>query len=114
MGGNGALINSSATATTYSGLITLGSATTINANAGTINLTNTGTITGSGFGLTLGGTGNGTLASVIGTVAGTVTKNGAGIWTLSGASTYTGTTTISAGTIKLGAAETALTLLWEQ
>ncbi len=100
----GALTNTSSTAVSYSGLITLGSATTIMANNGDISLTATGTITGSGNGLTIGGTGNGSLASIIGTVAGTLTKIGTGTWTLSGNSTFTGATTIANGTLKLGAA----------
>ena len=100
----GALTNSSATAVSYSGLITLGSASSIITNAGDINITNVGTITGGGFGLTMGGSGNGSVSSIIGTGAGTVTKIGTGTWTLSGSSTYTGLTTISAGTLKLGAA----------
>ena len=103
----GALTNSVATAVTYSGLITLGSATSIVASSGAITLSNTGTITGSTFGLTLGGTVGGSLASIIGTGTGTVTKAGTSTWTLSGASTYTGITTISAGTLKLGAAGNA-------
>jgi autotransporter-associated beta strand protein len=101
---SGALTNTSATAASYSGLITLGSASSIVTNAGDINVSNTGTITGDTFGLTLGGTGNGSLASILGTTTGTLTKSGTGTWTLSGASTYTGLTTISAGTLKLGAA----------
>jgi autotransporter-associated beta strand protein len=101
----GALTNSSATNVTYTGLVTLGSTgVSIATNAGSINLSNAGTITGSGFALTLGGTGNGSLSSIIGTGTGTLTKSGTGTWTLSGSSTYTGTTTISAGTLKLGAA----------
>src|ERR1041385_5740946 len=100
----GALTNSSATGVSYSGLITLGSASSVVASAGDINITNTGTITGATFGLTLGGIGNGSLASIIGTTSGTVTKSGTGTWTLSASNTYTGTTTISAGTLKLGAA----------
>src|SRR5262249_4384919 len=55
-------------------------------------------------GLTLGGSGNGSLASIVGTGAGTLTKSGTGTWTVSGASSYTGLTTVSAGTLKLGAA----------
>ena len=96
----GALENVSG-ANTYSGLITLGSATTIGSDAGSLALSNVGTITGSGFGLTLTGTGNGSVASIIGTGAGTVTKSGTGKWTLTGANTFTGTTTISTGTLAL-------------
>jgi autotransporter-associated beta strand protein len=97
----GALTNSGAAAA-YSGPITLGSASSIVAN-GDIVLSNTGTITGSGFGLTLGGTGSGSIPGVIGTGAGTLTKSGSGTWTLYGANTYTGATTISAGTLRSGA-----------
>jgi autotransporter-associated beta strand protein len=100
----GALTNSSGTNVSYSGLLTLGSSSSIVTNSGTITLTNTGTITGAGFGLTLGGSSGGTVASVIGTGAGTITKIGSGTWTLSGSSTYAGATTINAGTLRLGAA----------
>ena len=98
----GALLNSSTTAATYSGLLTLGAASSVIAN-GSITLSNAGTITGAGFGLTLGGTGTAsTLVSIVGTGAGTVTKSGTGTWVVSGASTYTGATNITAGTLKLG------------
>ncbi len=100
---SGALINSSGSSVTYSGLITLGAASTIKVDAGRLELTAAGTITGSGFGLTLGGTGTGILSSVVGTVAGTVTKIDTGDWTLSGQSTYTGATSVYRGTLKLGA-----------
>ncbi|HYC85572.1 MAG TPA: autotransporter-associated beta strand repeat-containing protein, partial [Chryseosolibacter sp.] len=104
VGGAGALINSSATGVSYSGLITLGSNASVVADAGGINLTNTGNITGATFGLTLGGTGNGSLSSAVNTTSGAVTKAGTGRWTVSGNSTYTGLTTISAGTLRLGGA----------
>jgi fibronectin-binding autotransporter adhesin len=98
----GALINSSATPATHSGLVILESASSIVGDAGTIALTNTGTMTGATFGLTLGGASGGSIASIIGTTSGTLTKVDAGTWTLSRANTYTGLTTISAGTLKLG------------
>jgi autotransporter-associated beta strand protein len=99
----GALTNSSSTAATYAGLLTLGFSSSIVAGNGDILLTNAGTITGAGFGLTLGGTATGsTLASILGTTTGTLTKSGTGTWLLSGANTFRGATTISAGTLKLG------------
>ncbi len=101
---NGAVINSSATGATYGGLITLGSASSIVGGTGTIAISNAGTITGA-FGLTLGGAQGGTVTSIIGTGANTLTKIDAGTWTLSGANTYTGATNISAGTLRLGSAD---------
>lgn len=98
-GQTGALVNATGT-NTYSGLITLGAASTISSDAGTLDLTNTGTVTGA-FGLTLAGASNGTVASVIGTGTGSVTKNGAGAWTLAGASTYSGGTTVNTGALIL-------------
>jgi len=100
LAGNGALENVSGT-NTYSGLITLGSNATIGSDAGTLNLTNTGTITGSGFDLTLTGAGNGTIHSIIGTGAGTLTMTGSGTWTLFGANTFTGNTSVTSGTLDL-------------
>src|SRR5205814_2314202 len=52
-------------------------------------------------GLTLTGAGSGSLASIIGTTSGTLTKSGTGTWTLTGANTYTGSTTISAGILNI-------------
>jgi autotransporter-associated beta strand protein len=101
VGSGGAMFNSSSTAATYNGLITLGSAGSIVAN-NNITIANTNTITGSGYKLTLGGTSTGSsLASIIGTGAGTLTKSDAGTWALSGASTFTGATTISGGKLRI-------------
>ncbi len=72
-----------------------------------LTFSNTGAVAFSGTGtrtLTLTGTSTGanTLAAVIGNDASGATslvKNGSGFWMLSGANTYTGTTTVSAGTL---------------
>jgi autotransporter-associated beta strand protein len=99
-GQNGALVNLSGT-NNYGGLLTLGAASTISSDSGTLNLTNTGTITGATFGLTLTGSGNGSVSSIIGTVSGTLTKSGIGTWTLSGANTYAGKTSIQNGALSV-------------
>ena len=100
----GALVNTSTTDSAYSGLITLAGATTINASNGNITLSNPGTITGATFGLTVTGNSNVSIASIIGTTTGSITKNGAGTLTLSGANTYTGGTNVTAGNLKVGSA----------
>lgn len=93
--------------TVFTGTLEPGS-TTI--NGGTLQIGNGGT-TGSITGDT---TDNGTLAfsrsnamTYSGTISGTggVTKSGTGMLTLSGSNTYTGTTTLSAGTLSLGSAD---------
>ena len=101
----GALVNNNSGAASYSGLLQLGSATSIISNNGNITLGNTGLITGAGLGLTLGGNATGSsIAGSIDTGTGTVTKQGNGAWTLNGASTYSGGTLVSAGTLKAGSA----------
>ena len=97
---DGALRNINGT-NSYAGLVTLGSATRINSDAGTLTLSNTGAITGSGLALTVGGAGNTTINSIIGTGTGTLTKDGSGTVILNGANTYTGTTTLSAGILNI-------------
>ncbi len=83
----------------WSGAVTLGSATTIQSDSGTLTLS--GGVAGSGQSLTAGGIGNTTISGVI-SGSGTLTKAGSGTLTLSGANTYSGNTTISAGTLALG------------
>ena len=105
----GALINSSATDATYAGLVNLGSASSIIAGAGNITLSNSGTITGNGFGLTVGGGFNTTISSIIGTGTGSVIKNDAGTLTLTAANTFSGGTTLNAGTLVGQVTGTSLT-----
>jgi autotransporter-associated beta strand protein len=84
---------------TYAGPITLGSNSSIVGINNTI-LLNSGGITG-GFNLELGGTSLlNRIDSTIATGAGTLTKVGAGTWNLRGASTYTGGTSHTAGTLQ--------------
>jgi len=97
----GALVNGSASAATYAGLLTLGSSSQINALSGNITLSNTGSITGSGFGLTVDGAFNTTIAGILATGTGSVTKDGAGVLTMTGSNTYTGGVTLNAGTLNI-------------
>lgn len=103
----GALTNTGGNAS-FIGPITLG------ASGATITTTSSGTLSCSGavggntYPLILDGTGIGTMSGIIGTGTGTITKIGSGTWILSGVSTYSGLTTISEGTLKLGASTSAL------
>ena len=100
--GAGALTNSSATAATYAGLLSLSANASIVSSAGSILLPATGTITGFGFPLTLtlDGTATGSsLAGALGTGSGGLTKAGAGTWTVSGDNTFTGPVSITAGVL---------------
>jgi len=99
-GQSGALVNVSGT-NNYGGLLTLAGNSTVSSDAGILNLTNTGTVTGATFSLTLDGAGNGSIAGILGTTSGSLTKNGAGTWTLTGSNTYTGTTTINSGVLNI-------------
>ena len=98
----GALRNT-ANNNSWSGAITLGAASRINSDAALLTLS--GGIGGAAQNLTVGGAGNVTISGAIATTTGTLTKDGAGTLTLSGVNTYTGTTTITAGTLQLGTAD---------
>jgi autotransporter-associated beta strand protein len=99
----GALRNISG-ANSYGGVITLAGATTIGSDAGTLTLSSGSSITGSNTNLTFVGAGNITINDAIATGTGTLTKNGTGTLTLAGSNTYTGTTTINAGVLRLNSA----------
>ncbi len=99
---NSNILLSTTASSTYS---FINNSSTVGAN---LNITGnvTGQTTATPETLTLGGSSGGTISGVIGngTLGGTValTKSGAGTWTLSGANTYTGTTAVTAGTLKIG------------
>ena len=57
-------------------------------------------VTGSGN-LTLSGPGDGVIVNGVNTSSGGVIKDGAGRWTVNGASTYSGTTAVSAGILRI-------------
>ena len=99
---DGALRNISG-ANNWTGAITLGSASRINSDAGTLAIS--GNIGGNTQNLTVGGAGNTTISGIIGTTTGSLTKDGAGTLILSGANTYTGGTNINAGNLQLGASD---------
>lgn len=86
---------------TFGGNYTLTNNSRINSDADTLTIGSSGTLTGN-FGLTLGGAGNINVERPIATGTGTLTKDGAGTVTLSAASTRTGSTTISGGTLRAG------------
>lgn len=101
---------------TINGPITLNSGvggTAFSVDSGSLTLANTVRITGATVRtLALRGEGNGTISGVIlnGGASLPVNKDsGLGTWTLSGANTYNGATTVSAGILKAGIASTATT-----
>ncbi len=76
--------------------------TATNNGAGVTTLTVSGAVSGAGRNLTLGGTGNTNISGVIGTGTGSLSMTGTGTLTLSGANTYSGGTTLSSGTLRVG------------
>jgi len=106
--GNNGAIRSLSGNNTISALITQFSPSMIAADAGTtLDITAATAATNSiagAFGLTLGGAGSVNVTGRIAIGSSAITKVGTGIVTLSGDNTYTGTTTISVGTLMLGSA----------
>jgi fibronectin-binding autotransporter adhesin len=95
----GALVSVSGT-NSYGGAIILAGSSTISVNSGSLTLSSTSAMTGT-YGLTLTGPAGttGTVTGPIGIGAGTITMNGLGTWTLNGADTLTGLTTVNSGTL---------------
>ena len=110
---NGGTLRNISGTNTYGGLITLTAASRINSDSDTLTLdvASGNAITGT-FGLTFGGAGNIAVADPIATSTGSLTKDGNGRLTLSGANTYTGATTVSVGTLALvgGSQQSAITV----
>ncbi len=67
---------------------------------GTLRLEGQGGITGSGN-LTLAGDGDGLIQNGLNTTSGGLTKEGSGRWTIARPGSYTGTTTIAAGALRI-------------
>ncbi len=96
---SGGALRNLANNNTWTGAIVLGSGgATIASDLGTLTIA-TGGITGATQPLTTAGAGNVAISAVIGTTTGSVTKNGVGTLTLSGANTYSGGTTLNTGTL---------------
>jgi autotransporter-associated beta strand protein len=95
----GIYLQSGSGAVTISAPITLGSDQQWINNSG--NTLTVGSVTNGNNTLTLGGTGNTIISGALGNGAGGLTLNGTGTLTLSALNTYTGDTTINAGTLSL-------------
>ena len=94
--GSGGISNASSAAQIISNNLSLSGNAAITAQGG--NVTLAGNLTNGGHTVTVGGAANATIGGVI-SGAGALTKTGAGSLTLANANTYTGATTISAGTV---------------
>jgi autotransporter-associated beta strand protein len=98
--GAAGIVNNSVTTQTVALGLTQSANSSFNAANG--NLVISGPLNNAGYSLTLGGAGNTAISGVI-SGSGALTKSGAGTVTLTGANSYTGGTTISAGTLRIGA-----------
>jgi fibronectin-binding autotransporter adhesin len=67
---------------------------------GTLRIEGASGITGTGN-LTLSGNGEGVIVNGVNLTSGNVIKDGAGRWTISGASSFAGSTTVTAGTLRI-------------
>ena len=89
----------------WSGTITALSASRIHSDAGVLTLSGANAISATNMGVTFGGSGDVVVSGTITTGTGSLTKEGSGTLTLSGTNTYTGATTITSGTLVLGASQ---------
>ena len=98
-GGAGALANSTASAATFAGNVSLGMPARINSSSGS-QLVLSGNVILGAHTLTMGGTGTSVVSGVISGTGG-LTKDGLGRVTLSSANSYTGPTLINQGVVAL-------------
>lgn len=85
---------------THSGTLTLGGASRLAADAGTLTIS--GAVSGSNVGLTVGGAGNTLIETALGLGTGRLTKKNAGTLTLAANNSFTGNTLISGGALRIG------------
>jgi autotransporter-associated beta strand protein len=101
---NGGALRNYSGSNSYAGAITIGaSGARINADTGTTLSLTGGIATTLTQDVTFGGLGNTTVSTAAITGSGAVIKDGAGTLTLSASNTYSGATTVSQGTLALGA-----------
>ena len=86
---------------TYGGTVTMGIQSRINSDSGTLTLNNPTAVSATNLTLVVGGAGNLTISGAIATGTGGVAKDGAGVLTLSGTNTYTGSTTVNGGILNI-------------
>ena len=88
---------------TWGGAITLGSASRINSDTGTLTIdVASGNAIGGSYALTIGGAGNVTVNDAIAIGGANLAKDGAGVLTLGAVNSYTGETQINQGTLAIG------------
>jgi fibronectin-binding autotransporter adhesin len=108
--GTGGITNNSSNAETITSALILGGIQSWNTSAGSLAIN--GTVNLGGFALSVGGSSNTTISSAVSSSpagSNSITKNGSGILTLSGAAanTYSGLTTVNAGELDLAKTGTA-------
>lgn len=100
IGGSGISIANGAGTLTVSGTLTAGASQSWLNNSANL-FSSSGSVGLGGSTLTVGGSGDTTLSGVVSGTGGRLTKDGAGILTLSGKNTFSSIVTVSAGTLRI-------------